>query len=85
VRTGLSLQCASWHDGALRLNDGETVLLTTARLDWVEEVPPSEGWYRCPAYLNADRTDLLFTVDLPLAGAEREDFVQRGVCLLAHE
>jgi dynein heavy chain 1, cytosolic len=87
--TGLSLQCASFKDGALELNNGETVTLTRARLEWVDATLDTSRstltTFGCPAYLNADRKDLLFSVDLAVKPSiDVTDYVQRGVCLLAH-
>ncbi|OWZ39026.1 dynein heavy chain 1, cytosolic [Cryptococcus neoformans Tu259-1] len=83
---GLTLQGASWACGRLQLNEGQSILLPPSQLTWRrhDEAPQTSGttMVNLPVYLNGDRSDVLFSVDLE--ADEGDDVIaQRGVCLTA--
>lgn len=61
--------------------------LPLTRLCWTRASASQQqqaGMVTLPVYLNANRTEILFTVDLTVAKAEEEmSFYERGVALLA--
>lgn len=81
---GLALEGASWMTDQLALNDGETVRLNPSQVRWVQsEDSPQEGYANLPVYLNSDRSDVLFTVDLPFDPKAGALVSMRAVCLTA--
>ena len=81
---GLALEGASWSSGQLSLNDGEAVRLNPSQIRWVQSNDLSaENLVNLPVYLNNDRNDVLFTVDLPFDGTAGALVAMRAVCLTA--
>ncbi|KAF8887780.1 dynein heavy chain protein 1 [Infundibulicybe gibba] len=82
---GLALEGASWATDKLVLNDGETVRLNPSQIRWVQvdETEPQTNLVNLPVYLNNDRSDVLFTVDLPFDGSAGALVAMRAVCLTA--
>jgi dynein heavy chain 1, cytosolic len=87
---GLILEGAAWSSDKLVLNDGESVRLTSSQIHWVQadgssDSPTADGikMVNLPVYLNKDRQDVLFTVDLPLDAAVGSLVSMRAVCLTA--
>jgi dynein heavy chain 1 len=82
---GLVLQGAAWAGDKLVLNDGESVRLGASQIRWVQST--ESGWpagsVNLPVYLNDDRADVLFTVDLPFDDSVGEIIAMRAVCLTA--
>ncbi|GJE87844.1 dynein heavy chain protein 1 [Phanerochaete sordida] len=86
VVDGLVLEGASWTTDRLTLNNGETVRLNPSQVRWVQrdEARVADGeTVNLPVYLNADRADVLFTVDLPFDSAAGALVATRAVCLTA--
>ena len=80
------LEGASWATDQLTLNSGETIRLNPSQIRWVQtdESATSEGGtVNLPVYLNGDRSDVLFTVDLPFDSAAGSLVATRAVCLTA--
>lgn len=68
----------------LELNDGAAVRLNASQIRWVQVDPSSnENLVNLPVYLNADRSDVLFTVDLPFDLSAGALVSTRAVCLTA--
>ena len=70
----------------LLLNDGETVRLGPSQVRWVQEEDvkeTSDFMVNLPVYLNGDRSDVLFTLDLPFDSAVASLVATRAVCLTA--
>lgn len=81
---GLVLEGASWTNDRLILNDGDAVRLNSSQLRWVQiDESNQEGLVNLPVYLNNDRGDVLFTVDLPFDTASGPLVATRAVCLTA--
>lgn len=84
---GLTLQGASWACGRLQLNEGQSILLPPSQLTWRrhDEAPQTSGttMVNLPVYLNGDRSDVLFSVDLEADEEGGDVIAQRGVCLTA--
>jgi len=85
VVDGLILEGASWANDRLVLNDGDSVRLNPSQLRWVQVDDPidTRGLANLPVYLNSDRSDVLFTVDLPFDSAAGSLVATRAVCLSA--
>ncbi|KAF9569823.1 dynein heavy chain protein 1 [Agrocybe pediades] len=84
VVDGLVLEGAAWAGDHLTLNDGETVKLSSSQIRWVQADQSSqENLANLPVYLNNDRSDILFTVDLPFDSTPRTLVATRAVCLTA--
>jgi dynein heavy chain 1, cytosolic len=88
VVDGLVLQGAAWAGDRLVLNDGDAVRLGASQLRWVQAEPGSgtgapAGSVNLPVYLNDDRSDVLFTVELPFGGDAGTVVAMRAVCLTA--
>jgi hypothetical protein len=80
------LESADWVDGKLRANAGNAVPLSAVSLKWVtdsDEGVPSDSatTYKLPVYLNSDRADILFIVDLP-AETPPKELAQRGAAIV---
>jgi len=71
----------------LVLNDGEVVRLDASQIRWVQADDPAvarDTLVNLPVYLNGDRSDVLFTVDLPFdQNAAGSLVAMRAVCLTA--
>lgn len=84
VLSGLVLEGASWANDRLVLNDGDSVRLDPSQLRWVQADGTSQkGMVNLPVYLNNDRSDVLFTVDLPFDSGAGSLVATRAVCLTA--
>ncbi|RDB29164.1 Cytoplasmic dynein 1 heavy chain 1 [Hypsizygus marmoreus] len=81
---GLALEGAAWATDRLVLNDGEGVRLNSSQIRWVQADEASQdGLVNLPVYLNNDRSDVLFTVDLPFDSSAGALVATRAVCLTA--
>ncbi|EGO28454.1 hypothetical protein SERLADRAFT_445906 [Serpula lacrymans var. lacrymans S7.9] len=85
---GLVLEGAAWATDNLVLNDGESVRLNPSQIRWIQEDESSKEEERrnmvtLPVYLNSDRSDVLFTVDLPFDENAGALVAMRAVCLSA--
>ncbi|KAG9099539.1 hypothetical protein FS749_001026 [Ceratobasidium sp. UAMH 11750] len=83
---GLLMEGASWANGRLAINSGETMKLESTHLRWVQvdQADDSQKLHlNLPVYLNEDRSDVLFTVNLPFEGDSGSIFSLRAVCLTA--
>ena len=87
---GLKLQGAVSQSNKLSLSSAMMTDLALTRLRWTRAPPQQQlpqnqaGVVTLPVYLNANRTEILFTVDLQVARPEEEmSFYERGVALLA--
>ncbi|KAI4519311.1 dynein heavy chain [Schizophyllum commune Loenen D] len=84
VVDGLVLEGASWSTDKLVLNDGQSVRLNPSQIRWVQtDEASSENLVNLPVYLNNDRRDVLFTVDLPFDESAGALVAMRAVCLTA--
>jgi dynein heavy chain 1 len=88
---GLILEGAAWATDKVVLNDGQSVRLNASQLRWVQvdaSAPPTAPaagttTVTLPVYLNDDRADVLFTIELPFAGEAGAVVAMRAVCLTA--
>ncbi|KAF8922147.1 dynein heavy chain [Mucidula mucida] len=81
---GLVLEGASWATDKLVLNDGEVVRLNASQIRWVQaDDAGREHLVNLPVYLNGDRSDVMFTVDLPFDSSAGALVSMRAVCLTA--
>jgi dynein heavy chain 1, cytosolic len=84
----LVLEGAAWIENQLTLNNGESVRLNPSQIRWVqidesETAEAKNKLVNLPVYLNGDRSDVLFTIDLPFEGASSAQVATRAVCLTA--
>jgi len=86
VIEGLHLEGALWSSTCLSLNDGSSVPLGPSQIRWTQigESVEQAAAVTLPVYLNSDRTDVLFTVELPFLDRERHLVPMRAVCLSAN-
>ncbi|RXW18442.1 hypothetical protein EST38_g7401 [Candolleomyces aberdarensis] len=82
VVDGLALEGASWMNDQLMLNDGEMVKLNPSQIRWVQSDEADKG-VNLPVYLNSDRADVLFTINLPFDRSAGPLVSMRAVCLTA--
>ncbi|KIY45226.1 dynein heavy chain protein 1 [Fistulina hepatica ATCC 64428] len=81
---GLVLEGAAWTVDRLVLNDGEMVRLNPSQIRWVQADDSDLGnLVNLPVYLNNDRRNVLFTVDLPFDTSAGALVAMRAVCLTA--
>ncbi|KAG2160116.1 dynein heavy chain and region D6 of dynein motor-domain-containing protein [Suillus bovinus] len=86
---GLILEGAAWdaENEKLVLNDGQSVRLNASQVRWVQDDSSSEeqpaDLVTLPVYLNNDRSDVMFTVDLPFDKQSASLVAMRAVCLTA--
>ncbi|KZT42722.1 dynein heavy chain [Sistotremastrum suecicum HHB10207 ss-3] len=82
---GLLIEGASWSSDHLVLNQGESIRLGPSQIRWVqvEDVQRTKRMTTLPVYLNADRSDVLFTIDLPFEQDAGHLVAMRAVCLTA--
>jgi len=84
ILDGLVLEGASWTTDKLFLNEGEPVRLNPSQIRWVQyNDRPSGLVVNLPVYLNSDRSDVLFTVDLLFDSSAGSLVATRAVCLTA--
>ena len=85
VSPGLILEGASWASNRLVLNEGDSVRLNPSQLRWVQadDSINTLGMVNLPVYLNSDRSDVLFTVNLPFDSTAGSLVATRAVCLSA--
>lgn len=84
IAIGLALEGAAWSTDRLVLNDGEAVRLNPSQIRWVQvEELSKSALVNLPVYLNNDRSDVLFTIDLPFDGTASALVAMRAVCLTA--
>lgn len=85
VITGLKLQGARCEQNQLLLTSAITTDLHSTCLCWIKVQSgqtQKKSMITLPVYLNATRSELLFTVDLAMAaGQEEHSFYERGVAL----
>ncbi|KAK1226991.1 dynein heavy chain [Marasmius sp. AFHP31] len=82
VIDGLVIEGAAWSTDKLVLNNGETVRLNPSQVRWVQtDDSDRENLVNLPVYLNGDRSDVLFTVDLPFESSAGALVSMRAVCL----
>jgi dynein heavy chain 1 len=68
----------------LVLNDGEVIRLSSSQIRWVQaDDSARDPLVTLPVYLNGDRSDVLFTVDLPFDHSAGSLVAMRAVCLTA--
>lgn len=86
------LDGAAHRDGKLVLNDGESVRIGKAQVRWTQMSVQDQGKEKSssrgslvnlPVYLNTERSDVLFTVDLPFEHGVERLVAIRAVCLTA--
>lgn len=81
---GLLLEGASWTNDRMVLNQGDSVRLSSSQIRWVQnDDAHDKTLVNLPVYLNNDRSDVLFTVNLPFESAAGSLVATRGVCLTA--
>ncbi|KAI0271628.1 dynein heavy chain protein 1 [Gloeopeniophorella convolvens] len=83
---GLVLEGAAWVEDQLVLNQGESVRLNPSQVRWVQADDSDSSpatFVNLPVYLNNDRSDVLFTVDLPFDKGAGALVSTRAVCLTA--
>jgi dynein heavy chain 1 len=83
--TGLKLEGAAWENGRLALNDGQSTTLGPSQITWrkADASTTRTQQVNVPVYLNGDRADVLFSVDLETGGLSQAVVAQRGACLTA--
>jgi len=84
----LVLEGAAWFEDHLAINNGDVIRLGCSQIRWVQasdcpKIGESQRLVTLPVYLNNDRSDVLFTVDLPFGSIEASLSVVRAVCLTA--
>ena len=77
------MEGATWADERLQLENGESIRLKPSQLCWSRDKAQKGNSIEVPVYLNSDRTDILFTMDIDAEGVSYAEIVQRGVCLTA--
>ncbi|KAJ3863796.1 dynein heavy chain domain-containing protein, partial [Lentinula novae-zelandiae] len=84
ILDGLALEGASWATDRLVLNNGEVVRLNPSQIRWVQSDDIVRGnLVNLPVYLNNDRSDVMFTVDLPFDSSAGSLVATRAACLTA--
>ncbi|CAG8487876.1 5917_t:CDS:10 [Dentiscutata erythropus] len=79
--TGLKLEGAEWTDNQLSLCGVPTTKLETSQIKWVlssQATPATETTANLPVYLNEDRSDLLFIINIEAKASEKVKIAQRG-------
>lgn len=80
----MKLQGAVCRRNVLSLTSAIMTELPLTTLIWTRHEEVSNvGKITLPVYLNSTRSDLLFTVDLPLENESPHNIYERGVALLA--
>lgn len=85
--SGLILEGSTWKDDHLLVSDGDSIALGRGQIRWVLASDQSDKaslpLVNLPVYLNSDRSDVLFTVNLPFATNDASMSVVRAICLTA--
>ena len=81
----MKLEGANWTSSGIAVNDGDAHALQSAYIVWSKTGGPgaAKGTVNLPVYLNHDRANVLFSVDLEMSGCGTAEVAQRGVCLTA--
>jgi dynein cytoplasmic 1 heavy chain len=80
------LEGAVYAGNHLSLNNGQSVRLGPSQLRWVQMERSDDATISTvtlPVYLNTDRSDVLFTVNLPFEEVGSNLVAMRAVCLTA--
>ena len=84
---GLVLIGAKWESSQLSINNGENVRLSSSSLVWspttTASSPSSQPVINIPLFLDATRSDLLLSVQLPKGNVDQTLLSQRSVALIA--
>ena len=84
---GLKLQGAVSRGNKLHLTSAMMTELSLTRLRWTRvqgSIQEQAGTVTLPVYLNSNRAEILFTVDLQVANPDEElSFYERGVALVS--
>ncbi|KAJ3090057.1 hypothetical protein HK102_004799, partial [Quaeritorhiza haematococci] len=90
--SGLKLEGAEWGSKGLVLSSTTSAKLSIVQIRWVKSPMKAASTmslnepqlFPLPVYLNRDRSELLFTAQLPMTSAvESQKIVQRGVAVVA--
>ncbi|KAI8974487.1 dynein heavy chain [Pilobolus umbonatus] len=81
---GMRMEGGEWDQHEIRLTSEPTVKLPMATIRWIrkEEKPVYDNMVELPVYLNSDRSDLLFTINVPANAEEKDRIPQRAVALV---
>ena len=82
MTTGLKLQGASAKNNKLSLDTKILNDLPLVNICWLKNPKETTSKVTLPVYLNGNRSELLFTVDLEATSSEM-DFFSRGVAFIA--
>lgn len=74
-----------WSNEQVEINDGQVVRLPPCQIRWVQQEASTKSptFVNLPVYLNGDRSDVLFTVDLPFEGGASSVAAMRAICFTA--
>lgn len=79
------IEGASWSSSnGIELNDGTSTPVGPSQIRWTQiddKDRKERTGVTLPVYLNADRSDVLFTVELPFAGHQKQSAAMQAVCL----
>ncbi|KAJ3101821.1 hypothetical protein HDU97_001047 [Phlyctochytrium planicorne] len=81
--TGLRLTGAEWKDGGVKMSNEVSHKLQKVSFEWAKGPVNRQGLVPIPAYLNEDRSDLLFVADLAVNGGTPSQIIQHSVSILA--
>lgn len=80
---GLRMEGGRWDDkGEVCLTSVPSTKLPKTAIRWVKEDAKTGNEVALPVYLNADRSDLLFTINVPARADEKDRIPQRAVALV---
>ena len=84
--SGLRLEGGKWDNNELALTPEPTTKLTSTQIRWVRKsdfLPGSKAEnVNLPVYLTSDRSDLLFTISVPVRKEERGKISQRALAVV---
>lgn len=83
VVRGLKMEGGQWENNEVRLTSEQSTKLPKMKLHWIKRDMQSEGdKVALPVYLNADRSDLLFTINVPVNAEHKDRIPQRAVAVV---
>ncbi|KAJ1541096.1 hypothetical protein HK405_010895, partial [Cladochytrium tenue] len=90
ILTGMKLEGAEYSAAGIVLSSSVASPLKAVRLTWVQELRGTKlaqisvtNRVGLPVYLNDDRSDLLFTAELPVDNANIPNIIQQAVAIVA--
>lgn len=80
---GWKMEGGQWDQNEVRLTSQPSVKLPQSRISWIKrDMQTKTDKVSLPVYLNSDRSDLLFSINVPANAEEKDRIPQRAVAVV---